>query len=97
MIDVWAMLANGLWVAGVALLLAALSWAHWRASRERRPLRAELRRPDTGRALNAGMVFFCAGLAATGQRWWEWVLWGLLSLGFLLQAVLGGGRKTLRP
>ena len=104
MIDVSSMLANGLWVAGLALLLATLSWAHWRASREhwrasreRRTLRAELHRPATGRTLNAGMVLFCAGLAATGRRWWEWVLWGLLALGFLAQAVLGGGRKKLRP
>ena len=95
MIDVWSMLATGLWVAGLALLLATLSWAQWRAGRERRPLRAELRRTATGRTLDVGMVLFCAGLAATGRRWWEWALWGLLALGFLLQAVLGGGRKTL--
>ena len=42
MIDVWGLLANALWIAGLALVLAALSWASWVASVAGRPIRHSL-------------------------------------------------------
>lgn len=94
MISPWGILANGLWIAGLAVLLAGASWAHWRAGMERPRWRTMLKQAGIRRALNVGAGLFCAGMSATGRRWWEWVLWGLLALGFSLQAVLGDWRKT---
>ena len=71
MIDVWYVTSNLIWIAGLAMLLAALSWARWIGENQGR------RRPRL--ALNLGLTLFCAGLAATGRGWWERVLWGLLS------------------
>ena len=71
MIDLWHVVSNSIWIAGLAMLLAALSWARWIGENQGR------RRPRL--ALNLGLALFCAGLAATGRGWWERVLWGLLS------------------
>lgn len=86
MIDVWGILANSLWILGLAVLLAALSWAHWAASVEKVRFRAVLGRPRVQRVLNLGLALFCAGLAVTGRVWWERVLWGLLAAVWAVQA-----------
>ena len=96
MIDVWGVVANGLWIAGLALLLAALSWAHWVASTERSHLRTVLARSGSQLALGAGLALFCAGLAATASAWWERALWIALAVVALVQVVLSWRRKADR-
>ncbi|MBN1978299.1 MAG: hypothetical protein JW918_12960 [Anaerolineae bacterium] len=93
MIDVWGVIANSLWILGLAVLLAVLSWAHWTASTEGNRLRDELKRPRTQQALGLGLLLFCAGLAATGHTWWERILWGLLAAAWIFQAWLAGRNK----
>jgi len=85
-IDIWGVVANSLWILGLATLLAALSWANWVASVEKARFRTVLARSGIHRALNLGVFLVCAGLAATGQRWWERVLWGLLAGAWLARA-----------
>lgn len=34
-------------------------------------------RPRLRRGMCVGLTLFCVGLAATGQAWWERILWGL--------------------
>jgi hypothetical protein len=85
-IDIWGVTANSLWILGLAVLLAALSWARWIASTERSRLRVVLKRPPVQIALDVGLFLFCAGLAATGRAWWERVLWGLLAAAWVFQA-----------
>jgi O-antigen/teichoic acid export membrane protein len=87
-IDTWGVLANSLWILGLAVLLAVLSWARWVASMEGNRLRVVLKRPHTQQALDVGLFLFCAGLAATGRTWWERVLWGLLSAAWVVQVWL---------
>jgi hypothetical protein len=89
-IDVWEMVANSVWILGLAVLLAAFSWASWTASAEGNRFRTALRRPGIQRVLSLGLMLFCAGLAATGHAWWERTLWGLLTVIFAVQAWLMG-------
>jgi hypothetical protein len=89
-IDAWGVAANGLWIVGLALALAAVSWARWRAAVERPSFRAILRQAEVARALYGGLALFCAGLAATGQAWWEWMLWGGLTLYWTIKVLLQG-------
>jgi hypothetical protein len=95
-IDVWGVIANSLWILGLAVLLAVLSWAHWAASTEGKRLHAVLGQHRTQQGLDLGLFLFCAGLAATGRAWWERVLWGLLAVAWVFQAwtVRIGARKT---
>lgn len=86
MIDVWGVAANALWVLGLAVVLAALSWAHWVAQEEGVRLRRVLSRRGLRWPLDVGLLLFCAGLAATSRRWWERALWGVLALAWGVQA-----------
>lgn len=88
MIDIWGVIANSLWILGLAVLLAVLSWARWIAQTEQSRLRVVLKRPSIQIALDAGLFLFCAGLAATGRTWWERILWGLLAAAWVVQAWL---------
>ena len=94
MIDIWGVIANSLWVLGLSVLLAALSWAHWVASTEKCLFRKVLKRPATQLALDLGLFLFCSGLAATARTWWERVLWGLLAIAWVVQAYLAGRGKA---
>jgi len=88
MIDFRSVAANALWILGLALILAALSWARWIAVRENVRFRVALRYPGVARALDGGLMLFCAGLAATARIGWERVLWGVLAVGFLVIALM---------
>ncbi len=92
MIDVWSLVANSLWILGLAVLLTVLSRACWIASTEGNRLRAVLRRPWAQLVSALGLALFCAGLAATARTWWERGLWGLLAIAWLVQAWLAGRR-----
>lgn len=92
MIEIWSVAANGLWILGLAIILAGLSWAHWIAREEQRRFRSVLSRPGIQRTIDLGLLLFCAGLAATSRALWERVLWGLLGLAWIVQAWLAGRR-----
>jgi hypothetical protein len=89
MIDIWLVASNGLWIAGLSVLLATLSWASWAASLERADgvrLGTVLDRPGLRRAWGLGLVLFCAGMAATGRAWWEWTLWLVVAVASAIYA-----------
>jgi hypothetical protein len=96
-IDVWGLLANSLWILGLALLLAVLSWSHWIASTEATRLRLVLDRPRVQMALYIGLALFSAGLAGTAQPWWERVLWLVLTVWWLISARLAWRRRGAHP
>jgi putative inorganic carbon (HCO3(-)) transporter len=91
MIDWWLIVANSLWIVGLAILLAVAGYASGTGSRlmqtgqvnspadarEGESLWSELAK--SGWAL-AGMLLFCAGMALTGRSWIEGALWVLLGL-----------------
>ncbi len=78
MIDLRGLIANALWIAGLALLLAALSWASWAADVMGQRFRATWGRPGVQQVAHLGLALFSAGLAATARTWWEQALWALL-------------------
>jgi hypothetical protein len=88
MIDLRTLLGGSLWILGLALILAALSWAYWVAARENVRFRVALNRPGVARALDIGLMLFCAGLAATARTGWERALWGVLAVVFLVTALM---------
>lgn len=93
MIDIWGVVANSLWILGLAVLLAALSWAHWAANVERIRFRVVLSRPGLRQVMNLGLILLCAGLVVAGRAWWERVLWGLLGIAWVVQAWLVRGKR----
>lgn len=64
MIDWFNLAANALWVLGCAVVLAALSYASWEASRDQERMSARLKRPPARAALSIGGMLVFLGLAA---------------------------------
>lgn len=73
-------LTNGLWLVGLAVLLAAFSHHYDVARRTERPLKRQLQQNSFLRVAWPGVALIGAGLAATSQQVWEaggWILFAL--------------------
>ena len=87
MIDWFQLLTNAIWILGLAVLLAGLSYASYQAAGAKRSFRRQLQMPGFNLVSSLGLLLFCVGLAATGnQSWWKSVVWSLLALAFAWQA-----------
>jgi hypothetical protein len=99
-IDWFGVFRNALWILGLALALAAFSYADWwrRVQVPRQSLGKALEGRWFRAAFSLGLALFCAGLALGGGPWWVVALWAGLGLLFLLQgvAVLVAGRRLAR-
>ncbi|MEA3336850.1 MAG: hypothetical protein U9R25_13130 [Chloroflexota bacterium] len=89
MIDWYSVLTNGLWILGLAVILAAFSYTDWRRglNSPKTSLRQALASSRFLAVFSLGMVLFCAGLALTSGRWWEIAAWALLSVVFAWQGI----------
>ena len=84
----WLSLAtNALWIFGLAVELAVLSYAYWRGQVEGGGMRGAFGRRNVRLGLNGGGLLFCLGLAATAGEWFEIVLWIALAASFGFQIV----------
>lgn len=84
MIDWYGLFHNALWVLGLAIALASLSYTDWRrrTAEPRQSLRHALGRPGFQAVFSLGMVLFCAGLALGGDAWWQMAGWAILAAAF---------------
>ena len=73
---------NALWIAGLALALAALSYTDWqrKLAAPPRSLRQALNTPGFQAAFTLGLVLFCVGVALGDQPWWQRILWAVLAV-----------------
>lgn len=88
MIDWFNLMANALWILGLAIALAVISHASWQAALHHEKLRLWLARPGYQMYIDLAAVLFCLGMAATSPRVWEIVLWCGLAVLFIAQAVV---------
>jgi len=80
MID-WAMVAaNAVWIVGVSMALATLSYASWEAWAVHETFWHRVRIPAYQVALLLAGALFCVGLAAVTQVIWQTVLWLALAV-----------------
>jgi hypothetical protein len=86
MLNIWSVLANDLWIMGMALMLAVLSREHWVASVKKKQFCELLKQPQIQQTLDLGLIFFCAGLALTSRPWWKQAIWSLLAAAWGIQA-----------
>lgn len=84
MIDWWGVFSNFLWVLGLSVLLAAWSMAYYEAQRSEKKTLELLGGGGYSWTVTAGLALFCAGLAATEDRTWAKILWGLLGVAFVV-------------
>jgi hypothetical protein len=83
MIDWFSLFANSLWIIALALALATLSYASWRASVDREKLRSILGKGEYSTIFSLAGILFCAGLALTAPSILQTILWTILGIGFL--------------
>ena len=82
MID-WRLVGfSALWILGLSVLLATVSFADYTAHAEGVRTREALKRRAYQAALYAGMTLFALGLGGAGRSWWETALWICLTATF---------------
>ena len=97
MVDWTGLLTNGLWILGLAVILAAFSHAYWSAHQARVRLRDELSQATFQVLFWSGLTFVCVGVALSGGRWWERVLWGGLAAMAAVQIWQSRRARSFRP
>jgi len=79
----WRLVAfSALWITGLSVLLAALSFADYIASQRRLRTRQVLLQPGYQAALYGGLVLFCLGVGGASNVWWQQLLWVVLAAAF---------------
>ncbi len=84
---VWIMVgSNALWILGLAIALAAFSFASWQSWASHASFRKTLGRASFQGILSIAGLLFCLGLAATTPVLWQAAIWLVLAALFLYQA-----------
>ncbi len=87
MIDWYSLFSTSLWISGLAIVLATISYAWYEAATTQNKLRLVLSLPSFELTNTSGLALFSLGmLARVGIAWWESVLWSLLAIAFGVQA-----------
>jgi len=82
-IDLTTLTLNALWVAGLAVLLAAVSYHRWLAGQTSRSLRAVLSERSWTIPSCTGMVLTSIGFGyGLGTEWWERAIWSAIAVIF---------------
>lgn len=78
---------NSFWIAGLALLLATLSYGYDKAQREKLSMRILLQTFPFS-ALNwLGLALISTGLALTSEPFWEIGVWVIITIVSLISAI----------
>lgn len=94
LIDWVGVAKNALWILGLAIMLAAFSYADWWAATNHGRLRTVLAAPLFQTPFNLGMTLFAAGLASASHTWWEIGAWIALCLLFAWQTIASWRSRT---
>jgi hypothetical protein len=86
MIDWLGVVTNGLWMLGLAGMLATLSYFDYNTRSYGKPARQVLNAPMFIRSFSWAAATFCLGVAASGGSWWQRVAWIVLAVLFGVQA-----------
>lgn len=70
-----SVLKNSIWIAGLALVLAAFSYADWQAAQRHVKLRALLNAAGFQLSLSAGLFLVSLSLLLLTSIWWEQLTW----------------------
>ena len=86
MIDWYSVGFGSLWILGLGLVVAVLSFSNYLASQQKRRFRQVLEMPACQIMIDLGLVFFCLGWIGSVSSTWERIVWAVLALIFAIQA-----------
>ncbi|MDR3574719.1 MAG: hypothetical protein P4L50_12710 [Anaerolineaceae bacterium] len=95
LIDWGDLAANALWIIGLGLALAAMSFASFEASTGHLRLKDVLTQNRFEIILDLAGILFCSGLAATSSQLIALILWIILAALFLISIVLSLRNKSI--
>jgi hypothetical protein len=75
---------NALWIFGLGLEVAALSFADYLAGQQKRPFWRVVQMPACRIVIDLGLLLFCLGLVGCASALWERVFWVVIALGLIL-------------
>lgn len=81
MINWLSVLSNSAWILGLAVILAAMSYAYWESTQAGRSFRESLGSPAFMMPLYGGLMLIGLGLLGTGGSALEYLLAALLVAG----------------
>jgi hypothetical protein len=84
MIDWWNVFTHALWIMGLAVALAVLSYSDWTTSCRGEGFLATLKHTVQEPVLLLGLAVTCLGAGLGVDVWWRRVLWFLLAAGFVI-------------
>lgn len=71
MINWFSIVANGLWISGLAIILAGLSYYYWLAGQLDHSFKTELNNPAFQKIVIAGLLLVGFGLLLTADNSWQ--------------------------
>ena len=92
----WRMVGfASLWIMGLAVILAVLSFADYHSKTKGDRFRDELRKPIYLVWINVGLSLFCLGMLGSSDTLWQSLLWGFLAVVFVVLSICSykGWRK----
>ena len=85
MIDWYSVGFSALWILGLGLVVAALSFAYYLAEQQEQRFKQALEIPACRIMIDLGLVFFALGWTGSVSSIWERIVWAVLVLLFLVQ------------
>ena len=85
MIDWISVGLGALWIFGLGLILAALSFSSYLAKQQNQRFTQAIESPPCRIIIDIGLVLFCLGLAGGSPAVWERFLWAILALFFAVR------------
>ncbi len=80
MIDWLGVATNGLWVLGLAGMLAVWSYFEYFATSRDQPVSQLLKARAFTQSFSWAVAIFCVGVAASGGSWWQRLGWVMLAI-----------------
>ncbi|MDF1513812.1 MAG: hypothetical protein P1S60_08390 [Anaerolineae bacterium] len=88
MVTIWDVFANGLWIIGLAIILAVWSYGRFTASRNGIPTKQKMISLKYALVMNGGLLLFLCGMVLTEDRWWSKLIWGVMGILVLVESGL---------
>jgi hypothetical protein len=85
MIDWYSVGFSALWILGLGLVVAALSFASYMADQQKQRFNQALEIPSCRIMIDLGLVFFALGWTGSVSSTWERVVWAVLAALFMVQ------------
>ena len=95
MINWQSLIFNSLWIFGLSLLLAAVSYHYWDAAQSERSLRLQLSRPGFLVWFWMAILLISIGLLGISQQLWEMAFWAVLTIVSAVNIILTTRKKAL--